>query len=638
MNLLTYFDEGFDIALINEIDEIEGLAKREGEVLEWQTQWSDMESQRQFRFSYDASGLTRALVLNVSVSKPTLETEECGYTASFEVANIEPSQLWHWRGYFESNPNRRFTGVFSSPLVADLDGDGNVEVVAVAASDTFITNRGAVAVIDGRSGEALWNSVEALSIQVGSYSSPALADLEGDGIVDIIAVQYDEDDDKAAYLFNYKASTFKKFDSETFNCGSSRCDPAVADIDNDGKFEVVVGNAILDHNFELQTYLEGAYVSGGGAALTTSPTLADLRPEVPGLEIIAQGQVWDATGKLLWSSNNGMGHLTATADLDGDGNAEIISVGYDSIARHNRNGSITWAQPIPRDDPSARVSGGAPIVADFTGNGKMDIGVASKDYYIALDHNGNTIWQTAIPNNVNLVGSTVFDINGDGNLEILFNALRRFYILDARTGNEVWSMANNSGIFAKGYPVIANIDDDPALEIVTGASTFGGVLAFEDVSNRWVGSRRIWNQYNYYPELIADNMNPTSHITHPEFGVRTNTPVGPRNGDEVILPELNLEPPLAVNADKLVFYVTNSGMASMTHTSTIKLFDGESNTLLKTTDVPANVPSGGWVKIEIPIDDSLVGVKAFKAELDTGGIAVKKECRLENNVVTFEIL
>jgi outer membrane protein assembly factor BamB len=66
-------------------------------------------------------------------------------------------------------------GVWSSPALADLDGDGVADCV-VGALD------GKVYALSGRDGRRLWE------FETGGpvHGRPALADLDGDGVVDCV--------------------------------------------------------------------------------------------------------------------------------------------------------------------------------------------------------------------------------------------------------------------------------------------------------------------------------------------------------------------------------------------------------------------------------------------------------------------
>ncbi|MEQ8807866.1 MAG: hypothetical protein RIE59_02260, partial [Imperialibacter sp.] len=72
-------------------------------------------------------------------------------------------------------------GTFSSPRVADLNGDGIKDIILGAGREEFKACDSAVFALDGRTGDMLWN-VSAIDQVFGSAS---LKDITGDGVMDI---------------------------------------------------------------------------------------------------------------------------------------------------------------------------------------------------------------------------------------------------------------------------------------------------------------------------------------------------------------------------------------------------------------------------------------------------------------------
>ncbi|WP_339793185.1 PQQ-binding-like beta-propeller repeat protein [uncultured Imperialibacter sp.] len=72
-------------------------------------------------------------------------------------------------------------GTFSSPRVADLNGDGIKDIILGAGREEFKACDSAVFALDGRTGDMLWN-VSAIDQVFGSAS---LKDITGDGVMDV---------------------------------------------------------------------------------------------------------------------------------------------------------------------------------------------------------------------------------------------------------------------------------------------------------------------------------------------------------------------------------------------------------------------------------------------------------------------
>ena len=141
-----------------------------------------------------------------------------------------------WRRDFGS------TAFQASPAVKQLRGSSTPEVV-VATMD------GRVLVLDGRTGATQLTLRQGAPLHCprgvdcrpdGFFGTPALADVDGDRVPDIVASSYDHT------IYAWTASgrlIFRYFVEDTV--WSS---PVVRDIDNDGRAEVIVGGDIYAGN------------------------------------------------------------------------------------------------------------------------------------------------------------------------------------------------------------------------------------------------------------------------------------------------------------------------------------------------------------------------------------------------------
>ena len=73
-------------------------------------------------------------------------------------------------------------GTFSSPRVSDLNGDGVLDIIFGAGREEFQACDSAVIAVDGRNGKILWH----VGAKDQIFGSAALKDLTGDGVDDII--------------------------------------------------------------------------------------------------------------------------------------------------------------------------------------------------------------------------------------------------------------------------------------------------------------------------------------------------------------------------------------------------------------------------------------------------------------------
>ena len=117
------------------------------------------------------------------------------------------------------------SGIRTAAAVADFDNDGNLETV-------FTTLDGFITVIDHLGNElAGWPQ----SLIGACYSSPVIADLDGDDIPEIIVGS----NTAALFAFHIDGTTVQNFPIPLSS--PARGTPTVADLDGDGTLELIVG-------------------------------------------------------------------------------------------------------------------------------------------------------------------------------------------------------------------------------------------------------------------------------------------------------------------------------------------------------------------------------------------------------------
>ena len=139
-------------------------------------------------------------------------------------------------------------------------------------------------------------------------------------------------------------------------------------------------------------------------------------------------------------------------------------------------------------------------------------------------HNG---WKKATEDDSSRVtGSTLFDFNGDGSVEVIYNDECFFRIYDGKTGKTLFKEPSESRTRIE-HPIVADVDHDGNAEIVFGVSNESGFCSLRGQSNeqgieysdlynaglevwgdpqdRWVSARRIWNQHTYHVTNITES-------------------------------------------------------------------------------------------------------------------------------------
>ena len=253
-----------------------------------------------------------------------------------------------------------YSGDSSTPEVADVDGDGDLDAL-VGMDD------GRLAVLRNTGGSAAPRFVREVTghtfegIDVGTDSSPSLADLDGDGDLDLAVGGYDGVLHYFANLSRPSAPAFfEQFGSANPFNGISvgpGVKPEFFDLDGDGDFDCAVGrrDGGLVYLENTGTVAAPAFFSRTG---TSNPfALVTGNPTDPGL-----------------------------ADLDGDGDPDlVVGTGPPVGTRYYRNlgpgANPQFLEASGSANPfSAQFAGArtAPDLFDFDGDGDFDVLVGNR--------------------------------------------------------------------------------------------------------------------------------------------------------------------------------------------------------------------------------------------------------------------
>lgn len=139
----------------------------------------------------------------------------------------------------------------SAPAIADLDGNGKLDIVAMV--DGSATGQGAVEAWQYDNPTAKWRAVPRESNQglnektlVSDLRSPVVADIDGNGSMEVLGVNYNDvfvlNGSNGEQVSSAAASDSKK---AMFTWYPLAMTPAVGDLDNNGTLEVVIGGSHL---------------------------------------------------------------------------------------------------------------------------------------------------------------------------------------------------------------------------------------------------------------------------------------------------------------------------------------------------------------------------------------------------------
>ncbi len=450
----------------------------------------------------------------------------CAMDTECQVAEVCADKVctptWkHWIPEADDMPNHYQSS--SIPLVVDLDDNCVPDIVFNTYTGTNANANGVLRAIAGDSGQKLWTVTDPAYL-TNSTSNPAVGDIDLDGKPEVLSLG------AGKYLLAFRSDGTPLWKSDTFTAATTSGSVAIANMDNEGAPEIVFGAAVYD-NLGKKKW-EGAAGSGFNGQGPIS-CIADLdgdgRPELIGgrTAYATTGTVAgnNFTGKVLWNSAVASDGFCGIADFNSDGKPEVVLVSNGAVYVLNGQTGATLANAAIFQAGK----GGPPNIADFNGDGVRDIGVAGSARYTVylfdpLANKLSTLWMAVTEDDSSQVtGSSVFDFDGDGRYEVVYNdeAYLRIYpgvepdcALNPpgpgcdknMTKAEELFRDRNSSRTRTEYPVIADVDGDFKANIVFSTNndsdaalkTDAGIEVFKDSLDNWVSTRPIWNQHTYH--------------------------------------------------------------------------------------------------------------------------------------------
>ena len=287
--------------------------------------------------------------------------------------------------------------------------------------------------------------------------------------------------------------------------------PALADLEGDGAVEVIVGSSVFDGATGELVWTgteEGEGRFAAYAQVGAQSFAMDL--EGDGLqEVIAGSTIYESDGTARCSVDSGVGDgFPAAADFDGDGVGEFVLVGDGTLHVHDSQCALLAFWPLLGSG-----NGGPPTIADFDGDGVPEIGVAEATTYSVYEADGTALWSMPTTDeSSHATGSSVFDFDGDGRAEVVYGDEVTLWIFDGATGTVRLEDSGHTSRTLHEYPVVADVDGDGQEEIVVGQGgghydeQLHGIYVLGSASGAWRGDRQVWNQHAYSINNVNDDL------------------------------------------------------------------------------------------------------------------------------------
>jgi hypothetical protein len=419
-------------------------------------------------------------------------------TASFTCT---PTIDWFWDG----GGNEIASQVVVINLTDDngdgvVDGKDKPEVAFIGRINDYLM------VVDGETGNPR------PGFPVGSFGSTGLAaaDLLGDPVAELIAITDNGLGAQKIEIYNRDGNlvTSGPYYDELARPNNFSATISVADIDNSGSPEILIGELVFDNTGTKRWFgTKGRGVLSSPSEPSRTSTGMDLNLDGD-LEVLAGKTAYNPDGTELWTFGGDAGPDGASAVgnylITDPDYPEIVFV-YDGIIQLLDHNGVAIGSPFAfgHGGPGNYHSGVFPALGQFDGDPEPEVAETDGDSLWGLDFSGGTwskMWAVDVHDGSTRSGISLANLDGNGADEIIYRDEDNLYIVDGCTG-EVEFMYPIDSYTGVEYPVAADIDGDDQIEVVVTSED--GVYAFE--CDTWADGRRVWNDYTYHVTNINED-------------------------------------------------------------------------------------------------------------------------------------
>ncbi len=374
--------------------------------------------------------------------------------------------------------------VVSSPCLADLDGDGLTEVLLGSYDSNLY-------VLNGSDGSSVYPWPRSTGPGTKVYGSPAVADLDDDGQMEIVVGCEDPSGSPWGWVYVWSADG-SLYPGWPQAVGTVVVSPALGDLDGDGALDIVISSGMIYAFRRDGTLLPGQWPVDTGSSVRSSPAIGDVDGD--GLPEVAIGTDhacvvhllnWDGSEVPGWPYSTEWRQLCyipsspALGDLDGDGLPEVV-FGSDTHGIYAVDGD-------GQDLPGWPVWAGywvasSPSLADFHNDHHLETVIGSADGYLyVLRHDGSTVpgWPQATGSEV-LSNPALGDVDGDGDLDIVvgtFGFSSSRILAFDGSGAGLWEVPVGGNLVSS--PAIGDVDADGHLELLIACRELNTLYCYD---------------------------------------------------------------------------------------------------------------------------------------------------------------